>query len=90
MRVHSCLFAVVAALAAPGGAHAEEADAEAIMRRLAPHGQFHLARCWHLEHDYYDLRRRIAETGVVWRRQELEEEWEAVRDARRETCLSGW
>ncbi|HYM72918.1 MAG TPA: hypothetical protein VET89_08050 [Stellaceae bacterium] len=31
----------------------------------------HLIRCWHVEHGYYELHRRIAETGIVWRRQEI-------------------
>jgi hypothetical protein len=77
-------------LAAVPAAAEEESEALAIFHRLAPHGQFHFARCWHLEHDYYDLRRRIGETGVVWRRQELERQWAEVRDQRRELCLMGW
>ena len=58
--------------------------------QLFPRGHPHFTRCWQLEHDYYALRRRIAETGVVWRRQQLELQWEEVRDARREACLMGW
>jgi hypothetical protein len=57
---------------------------------LFPHGHLHWARCWQLEHDYYALREQIAHTGVVWRRQQLELQWEQVRDQRRETCLMGW
>jgi hypothetical protein len=57
---------------------------------LFPRGQQHFRRCWQLEHDYYALRERIAQTGVVWRRQELELQWEETRDRRRESCLMGW
>jgi len=58
--------------------------------RLFPHGHPHWSRCWQLEHDYYALRDRIAHTGLPWRRQQLELQWEQVRDERRETCLMGW
>ena len=75
------------AIAAESGTLSE---AELLYRRMIPRGEAHFARCWHLEHDYYELRRRIAETGVVWRRQELERQWEDIRDRRRETCLMGW
>ena len=57
---------------------------------LFPLGQNHFRRCWQLEHDYYALRDEIAHTALVWRRQELEQRWEEVRDRRRETCLMGW
>jgi hypothetical protein len=36
------------------------------------------------------LREQIAHTAVVWRRQQLELQWQEVRDARREFCLMGW
>jgi len=58
--------------------------------QMFPRGREHFHRCWQLEHDYYALRGEIARTGVVWRRQQLEAQWEAVRDARRESCLTGW
>src|SRR5215469_12512999 len=57
---------------------------------LFPRGHAHFSRCWRLEHDYYALREQIAHTGVVWQRQQLELQWEEVRDARRESCLMGW
>lgn len=58
--------------------------------QLFPRGQQHFRRCWQLEHDYYALRDEIAHTGVVWRRQQLEQLWQEVRDQRREACLAGW
>jgi hypothetical protein len=57
---------------------------------LFPLGQRHFRRCWQLEHDYYALRAQIAHIDLVWRRQQLELQWEDVRDRRRETCLTGW
>ena len=57
---------------------------------LFPRGHAHFARCWQLEHDYYALRDRFAHTSVVWRREQLELQWEEVRDQRRESCLMGW
>jgi hypothetical protein len=57
---------------------------------LFPRGHAHFSRCWRLEHDYYALREQIAHTAVVWRRQQLELQWQEVRDARREFCLMGW
>jgi hypothetical protein len=57
---------------------------------LFPLGRQHFRLCWQLEHDYYDLRERIAHAGVVWRRQQLELQWEDVRDRRREACSFGW
>jgi hypothetical protein len=57
---------------------------------LFPRGHAHFTRCWQLEHDYYALRGEIAHTGVVWRREQLEVQWQEVRDARRESCLMGW
>jgi hypothetical protein len=58
--------------------------------QLFPLGQRHFRRCWQLEHDYYALRDRIAESHVVSRRQALEQQWEEVRDQRREICAQGW
>jgi hypothetical protein len=73
------------ATASPELATHQWTDAE-----LFPRGHAHFSRCWRLEHDYYALREQIAHTGVVWRRQQLELQWEEVRDARRESCLMGW
>ena len=75
----------VAAMSVPALSEAPLTDAE-----LFPKGHAHFSRCWQLEHDYYALRQEIAETPVVWRRQQLELRWEEVRDARRESCLMGW
>jgi hypothetical protein len=36
------------------------------------------------------LRVQIAQTAVVWHREQLELRWEELRDARRESCLMGW
>jgi hypothetical protein len=58
--------------------------------QLFPLGQKHFRRCWQLEHDYYALPGEIAHTGVIWRRQQLEQQWGEVRDQRRESCLKGW
>jgi hypothetical protein len=68
-------------------AHAADTPTNA---ELFPRGHAHFARCWQLEHDYYALRDRITHTSVVWRREQLELQWEEVRDARRESCLMGW
>ena len=81
------LAVVVAASFAPAAGFAEHVITDA---ELFPRGHVHFSRCWQLEHDYYALRRDIAQTGVVWRRQELEQRWEKVRDQRREACLMGW
>ena len=90
MELQRRIGPVLAVLLAGAAAHAKEPEAAALYRAMTPLGAVHFVRCWHLERDYYELRRRIAETGVVWRRQELEQRWEDIRDARRETCLLGW
>jgi len=82
----------VVAAAEPGlaAASTEPATHQWTDAELFPRGHAHFSRCWRLEHDYYALWEQIAHTGVVWRRQQLELQWEEVRDARREACLMGW
>src|SRR5215469_3824090 len=82
----------VVAVAGPllAAASAEPATHQWTDAELFPRGHAHFSRCWRLEHDYYALREQIAHTGVVWRRQQLELQWEEVRDARRQSCLMGW
>ena len=82
----------VVAAAGPGAAAAgaDPASHQWTDAELFPRGHAHFSRCWRLEHDYYALRDQIAHTAVVWRRQQLELQWEEVRDARREPCLLGW
>jgi hypothetical protein len=82
----------VVAAAGPGlaAASSEPAPHQWTDAELFPRGHAHFSRCWRLEHNYYALREQIAHTGVVWRRQQLEVQWEEVRDARREACLMGW
>ena len=90
-RLAVALLAVSLVAARPAAAESGTlSEAELLYRRMIPRGEAHFTRCWHLEHDYYELRSWIAETGVVWRRQELERQWEDIRDRRRETCLMGW
>jgi hypothetical protein len=83
MIVLAAAHAVAADIGAPS-------EAELLYQRLIPRGWVHFAYCWHREHDYYALRAQIAHTGVVWRREQLELQWEQGRDQRRETCLTGW
>jgi hypothetical protein len=50
----------------------------------------HRFRCWHLEHDYWELPRQIAATYVWWQRQALQRRWEETREQRRNLCANGW
>jgi hypothetical protein len=82
----------VAAVAGHGlaAASADPAPNQWTNAELFPRGHAHFSRCWRLEHDYYALREQIARTAATWRRQQLELQWEEVRDARRDSCLMGW
>ena len=84
------IFVFLAGLTAATGARASPAADTPTDEELFPLGRQHFRLCWQLEHDYYELRERIARTGVVWRRQQLELQWEEVRDRRRELCSFGW
>jgi hypothetical protein len=95
LRLSVCFSAAAVAVLLLGPASADAragppAPDTPLDAELFPLGHEHLRRCWHLEHDYYALREQIAHIGVVWRRQRLEQQWEDVRDRRRETCLMGW
>jgi hypothetical protein len=76
-RIVAAAAAVVLALAA------------ATIRAEAPEEREHRSRCWRLEHDSWELPRRIA-AGYVWlRRQALRRRREETREQWRNLCTNG-